>query len=79
MMRGPVHIIIEKLRETFDKAERTKLLQRFHRIVDDEQPYTFFMFPRYVYCGWNEVKDRVFSKQYPPVNTLPWSVARRAP
>jgi len=72
-------VIIEKLRETFDKDERTTLLRRFHRIVDELQPYTFFMVPRYVHCTWREVQGVMFSKEYPTVNTFPWSVARRTP
>jgi peptide/nickel transport system substrate-binding protein len=71
--------IIEKLRETFDMAERTKLLREFHRIVDDEQPVSFFMTPKSVVCAWKEVKDIRFSKVYPVVNALPWQVARQAP
>ena len=33
--------IIEEGRVTFDKEERVKLFRRFHRIMHDEQPYTF--------------------------------------
>ena len=36
-----VDSILEKGRQTFDKAERTRLYHRFHEIVADEQPYTF--------------------------------------
>ncbi len=33
--------IAEALRSTFDEEERIKLCHRFHRIVHEEQPYTF--------------------------------------
>jgi ABC-type transport system substrate-binding protein len=70
--------IIEKLRDTFDRAERIRLSHEFHRIVHDEQPYTFFFDEKNVYCTWNEVKGIVFSKVRPITNSLPWWVARAA-
>lgn len=33
--------IIEKARTTFDRNERMKMYRRFHRIMHEEQPYTF--------------------------------------
>lgn len=33
--------IIEEARRTFDEAKRTRLYRRFHRILHEEQPYTF--------------------------------------
>ena len=33
--------IIEEARVTFDKEERVKFYRRFHRILHEEQPYTF--------------------------------------
>jgi peptide/nickel transport system substrate-binding protein len=33
--------LIERVRRSLDFKERQKLLQRFHRLVADEQPYTF--------------------------------------
>jgi len=71
--------IIETLRRTFDQAERVKLLQAFHRIVADEQPYSFFSAKKVVICHWKEVENTMFAKLFPNVNTLPWSVARVEP
>jgi peptide/nickel transport system substrate-binding protein len=68
--------LIEKVRVTFDEAERTRLFRDFHRIVNDEQPYTFLVSRRDVVCWWNDVKDVEFAKVRPAINTLPWSVAR---
>lgn len=68
--------IIEKLRIAFDPAERTRLAHEFHRLVHEEQPYTFFYVPQTVYCWWNDVKGVVFSKVRPVGNSLPWWVAK---
>jgi peptide/nickel transport system substrate-binding protein len=70
--------IIEKLRDTFDTAERLKLAHQFHHIVHEEQPYTFMFIPQGVFCTWNDVKNVVFSKTRPTTNSLPWWVARGA-
>lgn len=68
--------IIEKLRETFDSKERTELLRAFHRIVDAQQPYSFFMVPQGVFCHWNDLRNVIFSKVRPVANSMPWWVAR---
>ncbi len=70
--------IIEQVRVTFDEDERTKLFRAFHRIVHDEQPYTFVMDRREVVCVWNDVQNVTFAKVRPVINTLPWSVAEGA-
>jgi ABC-type transport system substrate-binding protein len=67
--------IIEELRVTFDKDARIRLLRAFHRLVDDEQPYTFFLSRKRVYCAWNDVKNLVYSKDWPIENSFPWWVA----
>ena len=66
-------LVIEKLRVTFDPAERTNLLRQFHRIVHEEQAYTFFFVRELMYCWWKDVHNVVFSKARPVVNALPWS------
>ena len=40
--------IIEKLAFEDDSEERTKLYHRFHRIIHEEQPYTFIYTPKRV-------------------------------
>jgi peptide/nickel transport system substrate-binding protein len=37
--------IIEELRVTFDEARRNELCHRFHKILHEEQPYTFLFSP----------------------------------
>ncbi len=68
--------IIEALRVSFDLDERKKLLQAFHRLVHEEQPYSFFAAKKTVLCTWREVDNVLVSKVFPTVNALPWSVAR---
>jgi ABC-type transport system substrate-binding protein len=70
--------IIEELRVTFDKDARIRLFRAFHRIVADEQPYTFFMRRTKVHCAWSNVKNVVYSKDVPTENTLPWWVDESA-
>jgi len=66
--------IIEELRITFDPAKRTELLQAFHRLVHEEQPYTFFKTRKVVACAWKDVKNLIFAKERPISNSLPWWV-----
>ncbi|MBM4362157.1 MAG: hypothetical protein FJ104_05715, partial [Deltaproteobacteria bacterium] len=68
--------VIEELRETFDRDRRVALFRRFHRIVHEQQPYSFFLVPRAPYCTWNDVLHVEFAKVRPVVNTLPWAMAR---
>lgn len=67
--------IIEELRETFDPDKRKELLHRFHRILHEEQPYTFFFAQKRVFCWRNEVKNVMFSKVRPVADARPWWVA----
>lgn len=66
--------IIEELRRTFDKDERIRLLRRFHAILHEEQPYTFFRVPEGVFCWWDNVKRVEFAKVRPHTLSLPWWV-----
>ena len=71
--------IIEQLREAFDQDEQIKLCHAFHRIVADEQPYSFFSTKKIVFCHWKEVQNVSFAKTFPNENALPWSVQRTEP
>jgi peptide/nickel transport system substrate-binding protein len=64
--------LIEELRATLDPAKRTQLLQEFHRIVFDEQPYTFVMTRKQPACYRNVVKNVVYAKTNPVADALPW-------
>ncbi len=67
--------IMEELRVTFDPAKRRELFHRFHRILHEEQPYTFFYFKKSVYCWRKAVKHVVFAKDRPVADSLPWWVS----
>ena len=51
---------------------KSYLLRRVHRIIHDEQAYTFFRVPEQPVCWWKDVKDVRFAKTRPMVSTLPW-------
>jgi ABC-type transport system substrate-binding protein len=71
--------LIEELRVTFDKDARIRLLRAFHRIVHDEQPYSFFYARKKVWCSWKDVKNVMYSKDIPIENSLPWWIATTTP
>lgn len=64
--------IIEKLRVTFDEAERLKMFHEFHQLLHEEQPYTFFYSPRAT-AVWNpRVKNMIINQTRPQMYSLPW-------
>ena len=66
--------IIEELERTFDEEERMELLHRFHEIVHEEQPYTFFMAEEEP-AVWNpRLKNVVFQQIRPQDYSLPWHI-----
>jgi ABC-type transport system substrate-binding protein len=67
--------IMEELRVTFDPEVRNRLLRAFHRIVHDEQPYSFFMTRKKPFCAWKNVQNLTFSKDFPIENSFPWWVS----
>ncbi|MCX7013348.1 MAG: ABC transporter substrate-binding protein [Candidatus Sumerlaeota bacterium] len=66
--------IIETLRVTFDHEERVRLFHQLHRILHDEQPYTFFRVPDAIACWWKEVKNVIITPIRPQTGSLPWWV-----
>ena len=66
--------IIETLRVTFDQEKRKQLFHRFHQIIHEEQPYSFFMIDKYPFCWRNSVKGVRFSKIRPTEDFHPWWV-----
>jgi ABC-type transport system substrate-binding protein len=71
--------IIETLQATFDPAERVKLAHAFHRILADEQPYSFFSTKKVVVCHWNDVENVSYAKTFPNVDVRPWSMKPTEP
>ena len=64
--------LIEELRVTLDPAKRTTLLRAFHRIVHQEQPYSFMFVPKIPYCHRNTVHNVIYAKERPPADIQPW-------
>jgi len=67
--------LMERLRETFDPKERQTMLRRIHRLIYDEQPYTFFMTDKTVVCTHKDVQNVSFAKVRPIADLFPWWVA----
>ena len=59
--------IIEKAHVAFEFDERKKLFNRFHQIVHEEQPYTFFMSPDSVIVYESTLKNVTYQKPRPQV------------
>lgn len=66
--------IIEELRVTFDKDKRDELCHKFHALIAEEQPYTFFYIPKVTYTWQKEVKRVIFKKIRPLTDSTPWYV-----
>jgi len=64
--------LIEQLRVTLDRRARTELLRAFHRIVHEEQPYTFVYTPKIAYCHRNTIKGVTFAKERPVADFQLW-------
>ena len=64
--------IIEQLRVEFDEDKRIELAREFHRLVHEEQPYTFFYAPQSVAAWQPEVKNFVVNTTRPQLYSLPW-------
>ena len=74
--------IIEQLRVTFDEDERIELAREFHKIVHEEQPYTFFFAPKNVIAYNPRIQNVLVRKTRPQFSPIPWYIdvqgARRA-
>jgi len=68
--------IIEKLQREFDYDERVSLANQFHRLVYDEQPYTFFYTRKRKVYWQRDLENVQFAKTRPYMNPRPWFLAR---
>ena len=64
--------IIEAVRKTFDEDERVRLFHEFHRLVHEEQPYTFWFQSRNVGAWTSRLKNVSFSEMRPFDSALKW-------
>lgn len=69
--------IIEEARTTLDKGRRVEMFHKFHAIVHQEQPYTFFYCPKGIGVWWKHVHQVEFKKTRPHEDSLPWYVNMR--
>jgi ABC-type transport system substrate-binding protein len=68
--------IIEEARGTFDLERRIELFRRFHEIIHEEQPYTFFFAPREVGAWRSHLHNVQFAPLRPFDLSLPWYLAQ---
>jgi ABC-type transport system substrate-binding protein len=64
--------LIDELRVTIDPEQRTRMLRDFHRILHEEQPYTFVLAQRLAYCHRRGLEAVTYAKDRPSANVLPW-------
>ena len=64
--------IIEALETEFDEGRRKELAHQFHRLLYDEQPYTFFYTRKSVVFWQKELKNVWFQLVRPHVNHRPF-------
>lgn len=67
--------IIEKLRDTFDPAERKRMFRRLHRLIYDAQAYSFLRVVKAAYCWHKDVQMTQLAKVFPIADSNPWWVA----
>jgi peptide/nickel transport system substrate-binding protein len=64
--------LIEELRVTLDPAKRTELMRAFHRVLHEEQPYTFMFIPKIPFCHRNTIQNAVYAKERPLQDFQVW-------
>ena len=67
--------IIEQVRRSFDDDERQRLFHEFHRLVHEEQPYTFWFQMKEVGAWRDRVRDVSFSQLRPFDSAMGWHIA----
>ncbi len=66
--------IIDQLRGEFDEAKRLELAHEFHKLLHDEQPYTFFYSPQYVTAWQPRLRNVVINQIRPQALSFPWYI-----
>ncbi len=66
--------IIEDLRVTFELDKRIELAHQYHKILHEEQPYSFLFSQKRTWVWWDYVKNVQFRKLRPLGSSLPWYV-----
>jgi peptide/nickel transport system substrate-binding protein len=68
--------IIEKIRVTLDKEERTKLFHQFHHLLDREQPYMFLYTPKEFGVYHNRYRGVKWYRLRPGFDLTEWYVPK---
>jgi len=69
--------IIDDMRAEFDFDERVRLSKSFHKLIYDEQPYTFFYTKKRVLYWQDELKNVWFALTRPQENHRPWYLSEQ--
>jgi ABC-type transport system substrate-binding protein len=67
--------IIEEMKTAFEFRDRVDLAHRFHNLLHDEQPYTFFYTRKRAGYWQPELSNVQFAKTRPYKNHQPWFLA----
>ena len=67
--------IIEEMKTAFDFRKRVDLAHRFHALIHEEQPYTFFYTRKRTGYWQKSLKNVQFAKTRPYKNHEPWYLA----
>jgi peptide/nickel transport system substrate-binding protein len=70
--------VIDELRSTFEPDKRNALYHKFHRIIYDEQPYTFFFSRKRCGVWWNHLHRVIFTVLRPNTYSVPWYIEENA-
>jgi len=68
--------IIEELEVTFDFDKRVELANKFHQLLYDEQPYTFFYTRKSQYFWQPELQNAQAQLVRPYLNPRPWFLSQ---
>ena len=71
--------LIDELRLTFDPEKRTQMLRRFHRILHEEQPYTFFYIRKDAFAWRPDLKGTFWASFRPQLDITEWWLDAPAP
>ena len=64
--------IIEALQVTLDQDRRVQLYHALHRLLHQEQPYTFFFSPQHVTAWQPRLENVIINRVRPQHLSLPW-------
>jgi peptide/nickel transport system substrate-binding protein len=67
--------LIEELRVTLDPDQQVKLYQQIHRLIHEDQPYTFLFSEQMTAGKHQRLQDVKFYKLRPCINSAEWSAS----